>query len=143
MQLHQLQRRTKLKKTRRIGRGGKRGTTSGRGTKGQKARAGHKLRPELRDIIKKLPKKRGYKFKSIQDKVAVFNLDKLEQVFSAGETVSGATLSEKKLLSRKDAKAGSIKILGRGQITKKLNFVGCKVSASAKEAITKAGGSVS
>ena len=50
-----------------MGRGGRRGKTAGRGGKGQTARAGNKRRPELRDIIKKLPKNRGYQFKSIQD----------------------------------------------------------------------------
>lgn len=48
-----------------MGRGGKHAKTSGRGGKGQTARAGNKRRPELRDIIKKLPKNRGYQFKSI------------------------------------------------------------------------------
>ena len=49
-----------------MGRGGKHAKTSGRGGKGQTARAGNKRRPELRDIIKKLPKNRGYSFKSIR-----------------------------------------------------------------------------
>ncbi len=59
-----------------MGRGGKHAKTSGRGGKGQTARAGNKRRPELRDIIKKLPKMRGYQFKSIQ-KVTVVEKDKL------------------------------------------------------------------
>lgn len=59
-----------------MGRGGKHAKTSGRGGKGQTARAGNKRRPELRDIIKKLPKKRGYQFKSIQ-KVFVVDKEKL------------------------------------------------------------------
>ena len=49
-----------------MGRGGKHAKTSGRGGKGQTARAGNKRRPELRDIIKKLPKNRGYSFKSVR-----------------------------------------------------------------------------
>ena len=67
MQLHKLKPNYKAKKRKRIGRGGKRGTYSGRGIKGQKSRAGGKLRPEMRDIIKKIPKKRGYRFKSIRE----------------------------------------------------------------------------
>ena len=59
MQLHELRPKTKNKPRKRIGRGGKRGTISGRGTKGQNARAGRKKRPELRDIIKRIPKLRG------------------------------------------------------------------------------------
>lgn len=64
MQIHNLKRTHKNKKDRIVGRGGKHAKTSGRGGKGQTARAGNKRRPELRDIIKKLPKNRGYKFKS-------------------------------------------------------------------------------
>jgi len=64
MQIHNLKRRHKNKKDRLVGRGGKHAKTSGRGGKGQTARAGNKRRPELRDIIKKLPKNRGYQFKS-------------------------------------------------------------------------------
>ncbi len=59
MQLHNLKKNTGNKKRRQVGRGGKRGKTSGRGTKGQNARAGRKKRPELRDIIKHIPKLRG------------------------------------------------------------------------------------
>ena len=59
MQFHNLKRKTKNKRARQVGRGGTRGKTSGRGTKGQNARAGHKKRPELRDVIKKIPKLRG------------------------------------------------------------------------------------
>lgn len=60
MQLHELQPFHATKTEKRIGRGGKRGTTSGRGTKGQKARAGHRIRPAERDLIQQLPKKRGF-----------------------------------------------------------------------------------
>ncbi|MBI2627698.1 hypothetical protein HYW72_02075 [Candidatus Nomurabacteria bacterium] len=66
MQIHNLKRQHKNKRDRIIGRGGKHAKTSGRGGKGQTARAGNKRRPELRDIIKKLPKNRGYQFKSFQ-----------------------------------------------------------------------------
>ncbi|MEK7140579.1 MAG: hypothetical protein AAB815_02220 [Patescibacteria group bacterium] len=66
MQIHNLKRVHQNKKDRIVGRGGKHAKTSGRGGKGQTARAGNKRRPELRDIIKKLPKNRGYQFKSIQ-----------------------------------------------------------------------------
>ncbi len=59
MQFHTLKRKTANKKSRQVGRGGTRGKTSGRGTKGQNARAGHKNRPELRDFIKRVPKLRG------------------------------------------------------------------------------------
>ena len=59
-----------------IGRGGKHAKTSGRGGKGQTARAGNKRRPALRDIIKKLPKNRGYQFKS-KKKPLILSGDKI------------------------------------------------------------------
>src|SRR5665811_1705262 len=76
MQTHDLKRKHKNKKDRLVGRGGKHAKTSGRGGKGQTARSGNKRRPELRDIIKRLPKNRGYKFKSIQN-VFVLRGDKV------------------------------------------------------------------
>ncbi|MCL4405157.1 MAG: hypothetical protein M1361_00055 [Patescibacteria group bacterium] len=59
MQLHDLKPRHARFLKKRVGRGGKRGTFSGRGTKGQRARAGHKIRPAERDFIQRLPKLRG------------------------------------------------------------------------------------
>ena len=59
MQFHNLVAKTKRKYARQVGRGGTRGKTAGRGTKGQNARAGRKKRPEMRDIIKRIPKLRG------------------------------------------------------------------------------------
>lgn len=73
MQFHSLKRKTPNKKSRQVGRGGTRGKTSGRGTKGQNARAGRKKRPELRDFIKRVPKLRGRgknSNKSIQTKLS-------------------------------------------------------------------------
>ena len=64
MQLQELKPIHRLKKKKRVGRGGKRGTYCGRGIKGQKSRAGRKLKPLIRDVIKKYPKLRGYRFKS-------------------------------------------------------------------------------
>ena len=72
MQFHNLRARTKRVLSKQVGRGGTRGKTAGRGTKGQNARAGHKNRPELRDFIKRFPKLRGRgvsSFKSIQTKL--------------------------------------------------------------------------
>lgn len=63
MQLHEIRPIHKLKQKKRVGRGGKKGTYCGRGVKGQKSRAGAKIRPEIRDLVKKIPKLRGYKFK--------------------------------------------------------------------------------
>ena len=82
MQIHNLKRTHKNKKDRMVGRGGKHAKTSGRGVKGQTARAGNKRRPELRDIIKKLPKNRGYRFKSVRKN---FKLYKDKVLLSVGK----------------------------------------------------------
>jgi large subunit ribosomal protein L15 len=142
MQIHELKPKTKLKKRRQIGRGGKRGTTAGRGTKGQKARAGRKLRPELRDIIKKLPKLRGYRFSSFSNKVLPINLAAIDKSFVAGEEVTAMTLLEKGLVSAKKGKMPAIKILATGSLTKSLNFTDLVMSESAKTKIEQAGGKV-
>ncbi len=145
MQLHELKPKTPQKKARYVGRGGKRGKTAGRGTKGQSARAGNKKRPEIRDIIKRLPKLRGRGKNlntSIQSKPEVVNLEILETAFKAGDTVSPQTLIAARLVRRMDGKFPTVKILGTGELTKKLMFEQCEVSATAKEKIEKAGGTI-
>lgn len=112
MQLHQLQPKTKSRRARQIGRGGRRGKTSGRGTKGQKARAGHKMRPEFRDIIKKIPKKRGYHFHSISPKPAIVNWSLLEKNFPAKTKITPTLLLEKRLVRRVKGRPPVVKILG-------------------------------
>ena len=62
MQLHDLKPNNKSKEKKRVGRGGKKGTYSGKGMKGQKSRAGRKLEPPIRGLIKRYHKLRGYKF---------------------------------------------------------------------------------
>lgn len=143
MQLHQLKRKTLNKASKRVGRGGKRGKTSGRGTKGQKARAGHSIRPDVREKLKKLPKLRGYAFNTIQDKPAVVNVSALEHLFAAGETVTPKLLAERGAIRSRKGQMSKAKILGEGELSKKLTISGCTVSASAKEKIEKAGGSIS
>jgi large subunit ribosomal protein L15 len=142
MQLHQLKPKTPRYKYPRVGRGGKRGKTAGKGTKGQKARAGRKMRPELRDIIKKFPKVRGYRFKSIHAKPATVNVGDFEAVFSAGAEITPTTLVVAKLIRREHGVIPSVKILGTGEIAKAFKVSGCLVSATAKAAIEKAGGSI-
>jgi len=146
MQLNSLSPRTKNKKNAPVGRGGKRGKTSGRGGKGQTARAGHKIRPEVRDLIKKLPKRRGHgknrarTVRTNRIRVSAVNLDALELNFKAGETVSPATLLAKGVVRRAKGRAPVVKILGTGEITKALVIEGCTLSATALAAIVKAGG---
>jgi large subunit ribosomal protein L15 len=144
MQTHNLKRNHPNAKTRQIGRGGTRGKTSGRGTKGQNARAGHKKRPEIRDFIKRVPKMRGRGKNvntSIELKPIVVNLKNLN-LFKDGDTVSPATLVKKGVIKTISRDLPRVKILGMGEITKALTIKGCAVSASAKVAVEKAGGMV-
>lgn len=143
MQLHQLKSKIKFKKKKRIGRGGKRGTFSGRGTKGQKARAGHKMRPEIRDVLKKLPKLRGYRAKIRPRKIAVVNVGDLEKHFSSGEKITPRLLLQKGLLRKAGGKVPEFKLLGSGEVSKKFLVAECQISKSAKDKIEKAGGHVS
>jgi large subunit ribosomal protein L15 len=145
MQIHNVKRKTKNKKPARVGRGGKRGKTSGRGTKGQLARSGRKLRPELRDIIKKLPKMRGRgknSFLSIQEKPYIINLRDLELNFKKGEKVNPSSIVSKGIFKQRKGKNPVIKILAAGEITKELVISRCIISEGAKEKILNAGGKI-
>ncbi len=142
MQLHQLKPIHKRKKKKRIGRGGKRGTYSGRGVKGQKSRAGRKFQPAIRELIKKYPKLRGYKFNPSQVKIAILNIEILEKKFKEKERINPKILLTKGLIRRIKGKVPQVKILGRGEIKKPLIIENCQVSKQAKDKIEKAGGQV-
>lgn len=149
MQLHNLTRPSTLKRPyRRVGRGqsSTRGKQSGRGGKGQTARAGNKRRPELRDIIKKLPKRRGYgknRGRTVVgtrlDAVAI-PLERLGKLFESGAEITAKSFAEKGIINAR--KMQPVKIVGGGSLDKKLTLKGIAVSASARTAIEKAGGSV-
>lgn len=144
MQLNNLKRIHKLKTSASVGRGGKRGKTSGRGTKGQNARAGRKLRPEIRDVIMRLPKLRGRgsnQFVSRFVKSSELKIGAISKVFSAGETVNLESLKRAGLIRDVSVRRG-VKVIGGGIIDKALNFVGIGVSQSVKEAIEKVGGMI-
>ena len=148
MQLNDLKKSTAAKKPKRIGRGGKRGTFSGRGTKGQKARSGHRIRPQLRDEIKKLHKKRGFgihradSVRSDRQKYAVVNVQKIARAAGDGAEITPKFLLEKGLITAKQGRRAPVKILGGGILKKKLTVSGCAVSESAKKAIEAAGGTI-
>jgi len=134
MRLHNIKPAHKLKKRRRISRGGKRGGYSGRGIKGQKSRAGAGIRPAIRDMMMKLPKQRGrakHAFKSLYEKPAILNLVDVNKRFKEGDIVSPKTLN-----------LSQVKILGKGEINKKLHFQNILFSKSASEKIKKAGGTI-
>lgn len=140
--LHTIKPFPKSKKPRkRVGRGfGCHGTYSGRGQKGQRARSGGKKGLRLLGIKKMLlgiPKKRG--FRSPYPKAAVVNVGVLDQKFKDNDIITPLILQKAKLIDK--IKAG-VKILGDGELNKKLIIHGCAVSKSAKEKIEKAGGTI-
>ncbi|MDD5489541.1 MAG: 50S ribosomal protein L15 [Candidatus Moranbacteria bacterium] len=140
MQIHQLKIKSKKPK-RRVGRGGKKGTYSGRGVKGQKSRSGVSINPIFEGgrstLIEHLPKLRG--FKSIHPQNQVIDLKKISKYFADGAVVNPQALRGKRLIRKIKV---PVKILGNGEITKKITFENCLVSKSAKEKIEKAGGKI-
>lgn len=146
MELNSISKARNRKSKTRVGRGGKRGKTAGRGTKGQKARAGNKRRPEWRDIIKKIPKRRGYGKNRARTVVPslparALSLEAIAKKFKEGETVTVKALVKAGLVSKSGGKLPPVKVLGSG-VAKKMQFEGIAASASAKTAIEKAGGSI-
>ncbi|MEY3784556.1 MAG: hypothetical protein RLZZ230_878 [Candidatus Parcubacteria bacterium] len=148
MQLHELKPTTPRKTARRIGRGGKRGKMSGRGHKGQTARAGNSTRPEMREFIKKIPKLRGHGKNRARTVNAervlpvVINVSALEAAFEAGAKITPSILVKAGVIMNVRRRAPQVKILGNGILAKKLIVEDCQVSESAKEKIVAAGGTV-
>lgn len=146
MQTHELKPNTKRKKAQLRGRGGKRGKTSGRGGKGQTARAGNKRRPEMRDMIKKLPRMRGRGKnlnKSISfEKIFPISIGMIEMAYNAGEVVTVESLLAKGMIVLSAGSKPLVKILSQGDLTKKVSIKGLPVSKEAKAKIEKAGGTI-
>lgn len=157
MNLSNLKPNTPRLSKKRIGRGGKRGTYSGKGSKGQKSRAGAAVKPGFRGGDNRLwqlfPKQRGasskpgnarvhakHRYYQLRhDKWPVINLGSLNSL-SESESVTIETLVNKGFIS---GRPRGVKILGSGELKKKLNFEGkFEFSGSAKEKIEKAGGSI-
>ncbi len=118
------------------------GKTSGRGHKGQKSRSGGGVRPGFEGgqmpLHRRLPK-RGFNNTRFQDKIVIVNLSQLEAHFEDGATVNEESLRDAGLIK---GQFDSIKVLGQGQLSKKLTVAISTMSASAKEKIEKAGGSL-
>ncbi len=131
MQLHQLQPKHQTKNKKRIARGGKRGTYSGRGQKGQKSRAGAKIRPASRDLIMRIPKRRGFKNKPVSPKPQVINVGDLEKKFDNKQPITKKLFKEKR-----------VKILSEGEVKKAFIIEGLELSQKAKEKILAAGGTI-
>jgi len=118
------------------------GKTSGKGNKGQKARSGGSIRPGFEGgqmpLHRRLPK-RGFNNKDFKTTVSVVSIAQLEKHFSDGDTVNEEILREKNIVNRN---SDIIKVLGQGNISKKLTIAVDAISGSAREKIEKAGGTV-
>jgi len=138
-----LKRTTENKKSKLVGRGGTRGKTAGRGTKGQKSRAGHSIRPEIRDMIKKYPKLRGRgkntnkAFRAVPATVNVSVLSALKDT-----TITPSILLAAKLITRTKGVLPMVKILGGGEITQAVTVYDCTVTDAARLKIEAAGGTI-
>jgi large subunit ribosomal protein L15 len=145
LQLHKL---TKLKKSRkRVGRGGKRGGTSCKGHKGQKARSGGYVRIAFEGgqmpLFRRLPK-RGFNNDKFQPEVEIINLAQLD-VFQEGVEINRELLIEHGIIKGKRSKKGNsivVKLLGNGTISKRLTVVVDACSASARKMVEQFGGEV-
>ena len=133
---------TKNKRVVGRGNGSTRGGTSGRGSNGQNARSGGGVRPGFEGgqmpLYRRIAR-RGFSNYPFKVEYKSVNLRELEEKFADGETVNLETLKEKGIIKGKNNK---VKILGDGEITKKLTVDVEKVSAGAKEKIEKAGGNI-
>lgn len=138
MQPHELKRRQPLKSAQpRVGRGGKRGYSCGRGQKGQTSRAGHRIRPAQRDLILRLPKRRGYNNLSWQTRAQVVSIGDLARL--GGLEVTPTTLKAAGLIRYSNQ---PIKILAGGKTDKALVIKKIAISTSARTQIEQAGGRV-
>ena len=142
MQINDLQPQHKNKDSKRIGRGGKKGTYCGKGCKGQKSRAGRKMQPFMREIIKRYPKIRGYRQELRSEGSVSINLNAIEKNFDKGAIITPNVLIEKRLIRRIAGKNPIVKVLGNGEITKALSFDGCLMSKVAREKVEKLGGTI-
>lgn len=137
-----------VKKRKDIGRGGKRGGTSGKGHKGQKARSGGSPRRGFEGgqmpLHRRLPK-RGFTNASFKKEVEIIDLSCLDSVFNAGDIVTRDVLIEKGILKGKKSQRifkalFKLKVLANGQLTKKLIVHADAFSESALKAIQEVGG---
>lgn len=134
------------KKRKRIGRGlgSGHGAYSTRGIKGQRARSGgsHGLKMRgMKQLILRTPKLGG--FRSIHPKPATITLAQLDTLFENNANVNPKLLMAKWVVRwEKGSKPSRIKILAVGTLTKKLSIQGCQASSAAREAIEKAGGTL-
>jgi large subunit ribosomal protein L15 len=145
MKLHDLSPNPGSKhRRRRVGRGESSGLgkTSGKGHKGQKARSGASIRPSFEGgqmpLARRLPKK-GFNNAQFKTRYAIVNLSDLEAKFNDGDSVGEASLRACGLVK---GRVDGVKVLGNGELSKKLTLTVDKISAAAKEKVVQAGGTV-
>jgi len=143
MQINNITLNTPRKKKKTIGRGGKKGTYSGKGNKGQKARSGAHVDPLFEGgrstLIDHMKKKKG--FKALNYKAEAVDIAKIEKKFKDGDIISVESLIKAKLIDK--IRKGKIKLLGKAILKKKFTVdKEIFLSGSAKEAIEKAGGKI-
>ncbi len=149
MQLHQLKPSFRRPGKKRVGRGGKKGTYSGKGIKGQKARSGKKPRvgfaggdtslimklPKKKGIVGKVKIKRGQKLHRYRIKSTALNLSEVNKAFKPGELVTPKALLKKKLIGKIKGRIPPVKILSQGELKKQLRFSGVKLSKAVRQKI--------
>lgn len=132
-----------IKKRKRVGRGGSRGGTSGRGHKGQKSRAGGGVSVIFEGgqmpLTRRLPK-RGFNNKPFQTEWVVINVGRLNEIFADGDTVSREQFVEHGIVGLRNG--ARVKVLGHGELKKRLKIEADAFSKTAIEAIKKQGGEV-
>ncbi len=144
MQSHEFHPIKAKKDSKRVGRGHGtgRGTYAGRGTKGQKARSGYSRKKAFEggqnSLMRRIPKRRGFK-NPTTTRYAVVNLDTLNELFKDAEIVDIASLDAKRLIP---SRTKLLKILGQGELAKKLTIKAHAFSKSALEKIEKSGSTV-
>jgi large subunit ribosomal protein L15 len=146
MRLHTLSPNPGAKKRRkRLGQGESsgHGKTSGKGHKGQKARSGGSLRLGFEGgqmpLIRRLPK-RGFNNAAFKKTFGVVNIDDLDRKFADGAAINETALRESGLIR---GRVAGVRVLGRGELSKKLTLEVDHITDTAREKIEKAGGTVS
>jgi len=142
MQLHTLQPKHKTKSRKRIGRGGKKGTYCGKGVKGQKCRAGRKMQPIMRELIKRYPKLRGYRENPAQKPLAILSISFLDKNFESGDKITPDVLLKMKLIDKIKNRLPIVKVLANGETKKGFTIENCEISETAKKKIEKSGGKI-
>lgn len=143
--LHQLTVKTRNKK--RVGRGGSRGKNAGRGNKGQKSRAGRKIKPVIRDELQRIPKRRGHnknRARGVRFRLPTRTLtfEIISRNFKKNEKVSPFTLISKRIFTKSSGKYPNIKLVSKGELKHPVVISKINLSEKAKEEILRVGGKI-